>query len=170
MDDTVQFPMLDGATLVAFTVKMANWENCSEKFPNWKYNCFVTTWRSNPGSERLHTQAIKHIQKQLTSPCFSVGFRSHNRRLLGFQVTCTLCKVLLYWELGPIWERTWKRINTCICITESPCCPPETNTTLLINYTPGHKINVKRSWELGSLDLCGVSKVYSLPGSKGSAK
>ena len=34
MDDTVQFPMLDGATLVAFAVKMANWENCSEKFPN----------------------------------------------------------------------------------------------------------------------------------------
>lgn len=26
MDDAVQFPMLDGATLVAFTVKMANWE------------------------------------------------------------------------------------------------------------------------------------------------
>ena len=25
---------------------------------------------------------------------------------------------------------------TCICITESFCCIPETNTTLLINYTP----------------------------------
>ena len=30
----------------------------------------------------------------------------------------------------------WKRIDTCICITESLCCAPEINTTLLINYTP----------------------------------
>ena len=29
----------------------------------------------------------------------------------------------------------WKRIDTCICITASFCCTPETNTTLLINYT-----------------------------------
>ena len=30
----------------------------------------------------------------------------------------------------------WRRIDTCICITESLCCTPEINTTLLINYTP----------------------------------
>ena len=29
----------------------------------------------------------------------------------------------------------WKRIDTCICITQSLCCTPETNT-FLINYTP----------------------------------
>ena len=29
-----------------------------------------------------------------------------------------------------------KRIDTCICMTESLCYTPETNTTLLINYTP----------------------------------
>ena len=34
------------------------------------------------------------------------------------------------------WKRLWKRIDTCICITESLYCPPETNTTLFINYTP----------------------------------
>ena len=33
-------------------------------------------------------------------------------------------------------KRTWKRIDICICITESLCCTPETNTTLLINYSP----------------------------------
>ena len=27
-------------------------------------------------------------------------------------------------------------MNVCICITESFCCTPETNTTLEINYTP----------------------------------
>ena len=29
-----------------------------------------------------------------------------------------------------------KHIYIYICITESLCCTPETNTTLLINYTP----------------------------------
>ena len=33
-------------------------------------------------------------------------------------------------------KRIWKRIDTCVHITESLCCTPETNTTLLINYTP----------------------------------
>ena len=28
-----------------------------------------------------------------------------------------------------------KRIDSCICITEPSCCTPETNTTLLLNYT-----------------------------------
>jgi len=32
-------------------------------------------------------------------------------------------------------KRIWKKIDTCIRITESLCCTPETNTTLLINYT-----------------------------------
>ena len=32
-----------------------------------------------------------------------------------------------------------KKIDTCICITESLCCRPETNTTLLINYAPKKK-------------------------------
>ena len=29
-----------------------------------------------------------------------------------------------------------KRIATCICITQSPCYIPETDTTFLINYVP----------------------------------
>ena len=28
------------------------------------------------------------------------------------------------------------RMDTCICIPESLCCPPETITILLIDYTP----------------------------------
>ena len=28
----------------------------------------------------------------------------------------------------------WKRIDTCICITESLCCASDANTTLLVNY------------------------------------
>ena len=30
----------------------------------------------------------------------------------------------------------WERMDTCICLAESLCCPPETVTTLLIGYIP----------------------------------
>ena len=30
----------------------------------------------------------------------------------------------------------WGSMDACICMTESPCCLPETITTLLIGYTP----------------------------------
>ena len=30
----------------------------------------------------------------------------------------------------------WGKTDTCIHMAESLCCPPETITTLLINYTP----------------------------------
>ena len=29
----------------------------------------------------------------------------------------------------------WVRMDTCICTTESLCCPPETSTVLLTGYT-----------------------------------
>ena len=38
-----------------------------------------------------------------------------------------------------------KRINTGVCITESLCCTPETNTTLLINYTPIENKNLQKT-------------------------
>ena len=30
----------------------------------------------------------------------------------------------------------WGRMDTCICMAESLCCPPETITKLLISYIP----------------------------------
>ena len=30
----------------------------------------------------------------------------------------------------------WERMDSCICMAESFCCPPVTITTLLIDYTP----------------------------------
>ena len=44
----------------------------------------------------------------------------------------------------------WKIIDTCICITESLCCTPEINTTLLINYTP---ISFKKFFSKTTKDL-----------------
>ena len=36
----------------------------------------------------------------------------------------------------------WGRTDPCICMAESPCCPPE--TTLLISYTPIQNKNLKK--------------------------
>ena len=33
-------------------------------------------------------------------------------------------------------KENWGRMDTCICMAESLCCPPETITILLISYTP----------------------------------
>ena len=39
----------------------------------------------------------------------------------------------------------WERMETCTCVAESFCCPPETITTLLIDDTPkqNKKLNKK---------------------------
>lgn len=39
-----------------------------------KKNYFFTTWYSNLGFETLHIQAIRRIQKKLTSPYCNVEF------------------------------------------------------------------------------------------------
>ena len=55
-----------------------------------------------------------------------------------------LCSVLC----GSLDEKgAWGRMDTCICVAKSLCCPPETITTLLIGYTPIQKVlknNLKR--------------------------
>ena len=33
-------------------------------------------------------------------------------------------------------RRVWGRVDTCLCVAESPCCSPETTTALLIGYAP----------------------------------
>ena len=44
------------------------------------------------------------------------------------------------WQLG--WEESVRRVDTCRCMAESLCCPPETITILLISYTPIKKLKV----------------------------
>ena len=44
-------------------------------------------------------------------------------------------------------KRIWKGIHMCICITESLCCTPKTNKTLLINYNPIQNKNfLNKQW------------------------
>ena len=47
-------------------------------------------------------------------------------------------------EWGPI-AFSWRRIDTCIYTAESLCLPPETITTLLINYTLIQNKNEKKN-------------------------
>ena len=66
---------------------------------------------------------------QLT-PVFLLG-ESREQRSLG----ATVHRVGHYWsdlahDLNG--KRVWKRVDTYVCITESFCCTPETNATLLI--------------------------------------
>ena len=37
-----------------------------------------------------------------------------------------------------------KRMDKCICITDSLSCKPETNTALQINYTPKQFLKIKK--------------------------
>ena len=38
----------------------------------------------------------------------------------------------------------WGRMDTCICMAEFLCCPPETITTLLIGYPPKQNKKLKK--------------------------
>ena len=46
---------------------------------------------------------------------------------------------------GSLDERgVWGRMDTCVCMTEFLCCPPETITTLLIGYTSVRNKKLKK--------------------------
>ena len=59
-------------------------------------------------------------------------------------------------------KRISERIDTCICITESCSCTPETNTTLLINYTPIWNEKLKKKQQNSDIE----NKLNSLPKGK----
>ena len=44
----------------------------------------------------------------------------------------------------------WGRMDTCIWMAESLCCPPETVTTLLIGYTPIPNKKLKKLHSTGT--------------------
>ena len=54
----------------------------------------------------------------------------------------------------------WGRVDTCVCVTESLCSPPETITTLLISFMEKANVLAAQSY----LFLCDPMG-YSLPDS-----
>ena len=83
-------------------------------------------WELMMGNEAWHA-AVHGASKSLTwlSNC-TEPTRTYHREL-------ELCSILCNNLNGNI---IWKRMDIYICITESFCYTPKTNTTLLINYIP----------------------------------
>ena len=67
-----------------------------------------------------------------------------------------LCSMLC----GSLDERqVWGRMDTCICMTESLHCSPETATTLLIFYTPIQNVfGVKKNKNL-KINYTSIKKI-----------
>ena len=45
-------------------------------------------------------------------------------------------------------RRVWRRMDTCMCMAESLCCPLATITTLLLGYTPVQNKKLKKKKSL----------------------
>ena len=65
---------------------------------------------------------------------------------------------------GTLDERgVWGRINTCICMAESLCCPPETLTALLLGILQyKKKFKEKNPWTLWEKARVGCFKRIAL--------
>ena len=50
------------------------------------------------------------------------------------------------------------RMDTCICMTESLCCSPETTSTLLIGYTPKQNKKFNKNAHFTTLEI--IQKLY----------
>ena len=51
---------------------------------------------------------------------------------------------------SPDGEGVWERMNTCICMAESLCCPPEIITTSSISSTPIKNKKLKKKKKLST--------------------
>ena len=117
-----------------------------------RYDIWVTPWSRSCAPPTL---LYSHLSKHSTVYSINVGWINKNRvnksilwgqKLLTFifnsiskgypRTYCIAQGTLLnvMWQLDG--KGVWKRMDTCICMAESLCCPPETITTSLIGYTP----------------------------------
>ena len=69
-----------------------------------------------------------HFFYSILHPCLSVG------KFLSWKYMIRDPAVMVFFEFSLFQDKNWRRMDTCICVTESLCCLPE--TTLLIGYTP----------------------------------
>ena len=52
------------------------------------------------------------------------------------KILLLISEVMDYVDLNTPSEGVWGEMDTCICIAESLCCPPENITAMLIGHTP----------------------------------
>ena len=81
-----------------------------------------------------------HRLREITKGCQSEGFVGEIERAFGMDVytllylKCIANKGTLLNVMYSLDRRgVWGRMDTCICMVESLCCPLETITTLLIS-------------------------------------
>ena len=70
-----------------------------------------------------------------------------------------LCS-MLYGSLDG--RQVWGRMDTCICMTESLHCSPETATTLLIFYTPIQNVFGVKKIKFKKLTILQLKKIINL--------
>ena len=102
-------------------------------YPESKKMIQMTLYRKKKQTHRLRKQTYSYQRKG--------GFWIRDWYIHIY--TTVTNKDLLYntrnsaqYSIIPQLGKFWKRIDTCICITELLCCTSETNTTWLVNYIP----------------------------------
>ena len=105
--------------------------SCLLRLECLSHSAWKTSPLGHPPHRRPEVILCQYQQEPKTGLGDNIVWRKYWRN--GEKEQGELCSVLCNNLIG---RRIWKRIDTCICITESLSCTPETNTTLLINYTP----------------------------------
>ena len=115
-----------------------NLSNSTFKTKQHNYRLCVES-KNNDANERIYTAETDWLEKFMVLPGVGIVRESGMDMDTLLYLTRTTDKDLLgstgnstQYSYG---KRILKRIETCLCTTESVCSTPETNTTLYINYT-----------------------------------
>ena len=114
----------------------------------------MTSLRQDQGELPYDIPYIKNVKRNDTNELMVAGGKDRGRASQGFgdghEHTAVFKtdnqqdpSVLLYntGNSAPCYVAAWVggkfgRTDTCMCMAETLCCPPETITTLLIGYAP----------------------------------
>ena len=109
----------------------------------------TSLWVLFPGPPRLGTRILIFNRLCHWEYTQFLLYNAHRQALELCDNSCTHCDLqnvkstrtcciahgtLLNVMWQPGWKGIWERMDIWICVAESPCCPSETTTTLLIGY------------------------------------
>lgn len=104
-------------------------ESCMDRGCHMWIQRILVPWRWPPGKEAdCWKSGLAMPIKEREPGRIKTG---HQQCLLH---TCRLCSMLLL--CASLTEAGLRRMDTCICMSESFCCSLATTTTLLISYSP----------------------------------
>ena len=73
---------------------------------------------------------VREFGVDMYTHCYRLKWITNKYLLLQHRELC----LVLFGSLGG--RGVWKRMDACICVAKSLCCPPETVITLFISCTP----------------------------------